>query len=116
MSRETWQVLAVAVGIVAILTLYGAIRLVRRLFAVRRRLGALGAGGKVAFYGSLIYTIFPIDILPDPIYLDDMAVLGAGLFYLTKLLRERRRFPGDNRLTAAGRPWLGGGRMTEGRR
>jgi hypothetical protein len=96
MSRDTWIVVALVVGVVAVLTLYGAIRLGRKLFATRRVLGDLGTGGKVAFYGSLLYTFFPIDILPDPIYLDDMVVLGGALVYLTKLARKRGllRVPG----------------------
>ncbi len=89
MSREAWIGVAVAVGVIALLTLYGAIRLARKVFATRRQLGPLSTGGKIAFYGSLLYTIFPIDVLPDPVYLDDMAVLGAALFYLTRLLRAR---------------------------
>jgi hypothetical protein len=100
-ASRNWQLIAVAVGLVALVTLYGAIRLAGKVFAVRRQLGTLGAGGKLAFYGSLIYAIFPIDLLPDPIYLDDMAVLGTGLLYLTKLLRERQRLPGVARARAA---------------
>jgi uncharacterized membrane protein YkvA (DUF1232 family) len=88
-SRETWIAIFVVVGIVGLITLYGAIRLLIKLVRTRRHLGELGTAGKLAFYGSLIYTIFPIDLLPDPIYLDDMAVLGTALFYLTKLLRRR---------------------------
>jgi uncharacterized membrane protein YkvA (DUF1232 family) len=53
-------------------------------------LTGLGAGGKIAFYGALIYTIFPVDVLPDPIYLDDMGVLAAALIYLTRLVHKRR--------------------------
>ena len=89
MSKEAWIGVAVVVGIIALLTLYGAVRLGKRLFAMRRQLGDLGPGGKVAFYGSLLYTFFPIDILPDPIYLDDMAVLGGALALLTSQLRKR---------------------------
>ena len=47
-----------------------------------------------AFYGALAYTIFPIDILPDPIYLDDMAVLGGALAFLTHLARKRGALKG----------------------
>lgn len=89
MSREAWITIAVVGGVIALLTLYGALRLAGKLVRTKRRLGELGGGGKVAFYAALIYTIFPIDILPDPIYLDDMAVLGGALFYLTRLLRAR---------------------------
>ena len=99
MSREAWIAVAVVVGVIALLTLYGAVKLVRKLLVTKRRLGPLGTGGKVAFYGSLLYTIFPIDLLPDPIYLDDMVVLGGALMYLTKLLRARS---GSLGLPAAG--------------
>ncbi|NUT32853.1 MAG: DUF1232 domain-containing protein, partial [Hamadaea sp.] len=64
-------------------------RLGVRLVATKRALGDLGAGGKIAFWGALAYTILPIDLLPDPIYLDDMGVLGLALLYLTNLLRKR---------------------------
>ena len=89
MSREAWIAVAVVVAVVALLTLYGAFRIGKKLFITKRMLGELGAGGKFAFYGALIYALFPIDILPDPIYLDDMAVLGGALFYLNRLLRSR---------------------------
>jgi hypothetical protein len=102
MSRDTWIIVAIVVGVVAVLTIYGVIRLGKKLFATRRMLGDLGKGGKIAFYGSLLYTFFPVDILPDPIYLDDMAVLGGALFYLTRLARKRGllRLPGRGAATA----------------
>lgn len=90
MSKEAWIVVAIVVAIIGALTLYGAIKLIRRLVVTKRMLGELGAGGKIAFYGALIYTILPIDLLPDPIYLDDMGVLALALAYLTALLRRRR--------------------------
>ena len=89
MSREAWIAVGVVVAVIGLLTLFGAIRIARKLFRTKRMLGELGGGGKIAFYGALIYTIFPIDILPDPIYLDDMAVLGGALFYLNKLVQKR---------------------------
>lgn len=92
MSREAWIAVGVVVAVIGLLTLFGAVRIARKLFRTKRMLGDLGTGGKIAFYGALIYTIFPIDILPDPIYLDDMAVLGGALFYLNKLVRDRGGF------------------------
>ncbi|MEV4823773.1 YkvA family protein [Micromonospora sp. NPDC049274] len=98
MSRQAW-VLVVIAGILAIATLVGAVVLAVRLVRTRRLLTGLGASGKVAFYGALIYTIFPVDILPDPIYLDDMGVLAGALIYLTRLVHKRRaagrRLPGQ---------------------
>ncbi|RLP89658.1 MULTISPECIES: YkvA family protein [unclassified Micromonospora] len=98
MSRQAW-VLVVIAGILAIATLVGAVVLAVRVVRTRRLLTGLGAGGKVAFYGALIYTIFPVDLLPDPIYLDDMGVLAGALIYLTRLVHQRRaagrRLPGQ---------------------
>ncbi|MEU1842350.1 YkvA family protein [Micromonospora sediminicola] len=89
MSREAWVLVALA-AVVAAATLVGAVLLAVRVVRTRRMLGALGAGGKVAFYGALIYTILPVDLLPDPIYLDDMGVLAGALFYLGRLAAKHR--------------------------
>ncbi|WP_320068124.1 YkvA family protein [Micromonospora sp. RTGN7] len=89
MSQEQW-ILAVLVGLVVLATLVGAVLLAIRVFRTRQMLGTLGVGGKVAFWGAMVYTIFPIDVLPDPIYLDDIGVLAAALLYLGKLVREHR--------------------------
>ncbi len=88
-SPSAWVAIGVVAALVAILTFVGAIRLIVKVVRMRRHLGELPASGKVAFWGSLLYTIFPVDVLPDPIYLDDMAVLGTALFYLTRLWRAR---------------------------
>ncbi|MBO4208162.1 hypothetical protein GSF22_19435 [Micromonospora echinofusca] len=74
----------------AVTTLVGAVVLAVRVLRTRRLLGELGMGGRVAFYGALIYTVFPVDLLPDPIYLDDMGVLAGALIYLTRLAGQRR--------------------------
>ncbi|NHO80268.1 YkvA family protein [Micromonospora sp. CMU55-4] len=98
MSREAW-VLVVLAAVVAAAMLAGAIVLAVRLVRTRRMLGALGAGGKVAFYGALIYTILPVDLLPDPIYLDDMGVLAGALFYLGRLAVKHRAAQVEQRAT-----------------
>lgn len=87
---ETWAWVAMAIVVIGVITLVVAIWFARRLFVTRRALGELGIDGKVAFYGALAYMIFPVDLLPDPIFLDDIGVLAAALFYLNKLLRERQ--------------------------
>ncbi|MFC0507727.1 DUF1232 domain-containing protein [Micromonospora costi] len=98
MSREAW-ILVVIAGVVLLATLVGAVLLAVKLVRTHRMLTALGASGKVALYGALIYTIFPVDLLPDPIYLDDMGVLTAALIYLTRLVHRHRaaarRLPGQ---------------------
>jgi hypothetical protein len=90
MSDGDWTLIWVLLGVLAVATLIGAIVLVVKVWKTKKMLGALGAGGNVAFYGALIYTIFPVDLLPDPVYLDDMGVLTAALIYLTKLYHKRR--------------------------
>ena len=91
MSREAWIAIAAVVVIVGAVTLYGAVKLAKRLFVTKRLLSELGGtSGKIAFWGALIYTVLPIDLLPDPIYLDDMGVLAMALFYMTNLVRRRR--------------------------
>jgi uncharacterized membrane protein YkvA (DUF1232 family) len=90
-----WIVVGVIVAVIGAVTLFFALRLMFRLVAVKRTLQQVGGtGGKVAFWGALAYLIFPIDILPDPIYLDDMAVVGAALVFLTKLLRKQETLRG----------------------
>ena len=91
MSRDMWIGIGVVVVIVGAITLFFALRLMFKLVATKRALNQLGAGGKFAFWGALVYLIFPIDILPDPIYLDDMAVVGGVLFFLTRLLRKQEK-------------------------
>jgi hypothetical protein len=81
-----WAVGILVLGVGAFI---GAIVLLVKVFRMRKHLGELPPSGKVAFWGSLLYTIMPIDILPDPIYLDDMAVVGTALLYLTHLWRKR---------------------------
>jgi 4-amino-4-deoxy-L-arabinose transferase-like glycosyltransferase len=93
MSREAWIAVIVVGGMLAVATLIGAVVLAVRVWRTRAMLGDLGFGGKVAFYGALVYTIFPIDVLPDPIYLDDMGVLAGALLYLTHLVRKRHAPP-----------------------
>ena len=39
--------------------------------------------------GVLIYTFWPVDLLPDPILVDDLFVLASAVTYLTKLVNER---------------------------
>lgn len=90
LSDGDWTLIWVLLGIVAVATLIGALVLVVKVWKTRKMLDAVGAGGKVAFWGSLIYTVFPVDLLPDPIYLDDIGVLSAALIYMTRLYHKNR--------------------------
>lgn len=44
--------------------------------------------GRVAFWSGVIYTVFPVDLIPDPVYLDDIGVLVAAIMYVQKLAKE----------------------------
>ncbi|MFB9239224.1 YkvA family protein [Plantactinospora siamensis] len=111
MSREAWLALLALGGLIALASAVGAVILAIRVWRTRRMLTELGAAGKFAFYGALIYTVFPIDVLPDPIYLDDLGVLTAALIYLSKLVRQHRAAQGG---LPGGLP--GGGRWPDPRR
>lgn len=108
MSREAWIVFGVVGGILAVATLVGAVILGVKVWRTRALLGELGAGGKVAFYGALVYTFLPVDILPDPIYLDDMGILAGALIYLTRQVQKNRAngvlTPNNARITSTHGP------------
>ncbi|WP_420031681.1 YkvA family protein [Streptomyces sp. cg28] len=78
MDGNTWLVLA---AVVALAMLVAAAVLLVRVFKARRLL--LDAGiplrDKALFWTAVIYTISPVDLLPDPIYLDDIGVLLLAL-------------------------------------
>ncbi|MET7398629.1 YkvA family protein [Dactylosporangium sp. NPDC005572] len=91
MSEELFYTLIAVGALLLIGVLVVAIVLAIRVWKTGKYLQAMGAGGKVAFWGAIIYTIFPVDLLPDPIYLDDVGVLGAALLYLTRLAVKTRQ-------------------------
>lgn len=93
MSTELTVVLVVAglaVAAMLVTTVVLAVKVVRTR-AVLRDAG-VPLGSKAAFWGALIYVISPVDLLPDPVYLDDIGVL---LLALRALHRARGHVPGD---------------------
>jgi uncharacterized membrane protein YkvA (DUF1232 family) len=78
-------------GLLLVALLVLAIVLAVRVWKTGKYLQAMGLGGKWVFWGALIYTIFPVDLLPDPIYLDDVGVLGGALIYLSRLAVKARQ-------------------------
>ncbi|GGS77755.1 DUF1232 domain-containing protein [Streptomyces cinerochromogenes] len=61
--------LAVAVGLL--------VRLVRARRTLRR--AGLPTGPRWVFWGAVAYLLLPVDLLPDPVYLDDIGVLLLAL-------------------------------------
>ncbi|MEU9265151.1 YkvA family protein [Streptomyces sp. NPDC048251] len=76
-------VLAAALFAVAAAVL---VRLVRARRGLRR--AGLPTGPRWVFWGAVLYFVLPTDVLPDPVYLDDIGVLLLAL-------RSLRRTPGD---------------------
>lgn len=87
----TVTVLVIAVVVVAALLLAVAVALLVRLVRARaalRRAG-LSTGPRWVFWGAILYLVLPTDLLPDPVYLDDIGVLLLAL----RSLRAARPLP-----------------------
>ena len=83
-----------------ILLVVGAVVVLGLLFALWRKYRFIRSPetplpAKVAFWGSIAYTVFPIDALPDPILFDDVGVLLGALTYITVTARKIRSKVGD---------------------
>ena len=91
MSEELFYTLIGIGALVLIGLLVLAVVLAVRVWKTGKYLQAMGVGGRWVFWGAIIYTIFPVDLLPDPIYLDDVGVLGGALIYLTRLAAKARQ-------------------------
>ncbi|MFF0221510.1 DUF1232 domain-containing protein [Streptomyces sp. NPDC004629] len=79
-------VLAAAVLVVALVLL---VRLVRARQTLRR--AGLPTGPRWIFWGAVLYLVLPADLLPDPVYLDDIGVLLLAL----RSLRSGSTLPTD---------------------
>ncbi|MFC8830663.1 YkvA family protein [Streptomyces sp. NPDC057137] len=75
----TLVVAAVAVAVVAMLV--ATVVLFVKVFRTRRLLLQAGVPltNRAAYWGALIYVVSPVDLLPDPVYLDDIGVLLLAL-------------------------------------
>jgi uncharacterized membrane protein YkvA (DUF1232 family) len=87
---DTTTALFVGVAILAALALAVAVALLVRLVRARRglRRAGLPTGPRWVFWGALAYFVLPTDLLPDPVYLDDIGVLLLAL-------RTLRSAPGE---------------------
>ncbi|MFD5074077.1 YkvA family protein [Streptomyces sp. NPDC058371] len=80
MDSTTWTVILVA-AILAAALLGLAVVLLVRLVRTRRdlRRAGLPSGPRWVFWGAVVYLVLPTDLLPDPVYLDDIGVLLLAL-------------------------------------
>ncbi len=87
-DASTLVVIALIVAILVMIAAaaYFIIRLLRSFRLVRNELMPLG--GKVAFWAALAYLVLPIDALPDPLLIDDIAVVAAAVTYIGRLARR----------------------------
>lgn len=96
---DTTTSVLVVVAVLAALALGVALALFARLVRARRglRRAGLPTGPRWVFWGALLYFVLPTDLLPDPVYLDDIGVLVLAL-------RTLRGAPGEGAAGAPPRP------------
>lgn len=80
MDTNTW-ILVLAVAAVLAVALGAAVVLLVRLARTRRdlRRAGLPTGPRWVFWGAVAYVVLPTDLMPDPVYFDDIAVLLLAL-------------------------------------
>ncbi|MEV5427893.1 YkvA family protein [Streptomyces sp. NPDC052701] len=79
MDATTAMITVAAVLAAVLLAL--AVALLVRLVRTRRELRRAGlpTGPRWVFWGAVLYLVLPTDLLPDPVYLDDIGVLLLAL-------------------------------------
>ncbi len=89
--------LLVAIGLVSVVTLviviWFLVKLIKTARLVRDTLMPLQ--GKIAFWGAIAYSISPVDLLADPIYLDDIGIVVMAIAYIHNLAEKhgiKRRY------------------------
>ncbi|WOP38852.1 YkvA family protein [Streptomyces sp. Li-HN-5-13] len=92
--NSTDKVLLVA-AVLAAVVLAVAVGLFVRLVRARRELRRAGlpTGPRWVFWGAVLYFVLPFDLLPDPVYLDDIGVLLLALRALHSAVGERTPVP-----------------------
>ncbi|MEU6292946.1 YkvA family protein [Streptomyces sp. NPDC005047] len=78
---DTTTVVILVAALLAALVLAGAVAVLVRLVRTRRdlRRAGLPTGPRWVFWGAVLYLVLPADLVPDPVYLDDIGVLLLAL-------------------------------------
>ncbi|MFJ9722061.1 DUF1232 domain-containing protein [Streptomyces sp. NPDC101209] len=86
---DTTTTVIVIAAVLAALVLAAAVAVLVRLVRTRRDLSRAGLpnGPRWVFWGAVLYFVLPVDLLPDPVYLDDIGVLLLALHHLRAPLR-----------------------------
>ncbi|WP_369251608.1 DUF1232 domain-containing protein [Streptomyces sp. R41] len=89
MDSTAWTLILVVAALGAA-ALAVAIALLVRLVRARRdlRRAGLPSGPRWVFWGAVLYLVLPADLLPDPVYLDDIGVLLLALRSLRAVPKE----------------------------
>lgn len=91
---DTTTTVLLICAIVAAALLAGAVAVLVRLVRTRRKLRRAGlpTGPRWVFWGAVLYLVLPTDLLPDPVYLDDIGVLLLAL----RSMRAARVLPAED--------------------
>ncbi|MEU0224474.1 YkvA family protein [Streptomyces sp. NPDC006284] len=78
---DTTTVVVTAAVLLAVIVLAVAVGVLVRLVRTRRELRRAGlpTGPRWVFWGAVLYLVLPTDLVPDPVYLDDIGVLLLAL-------------------------------------
>src|SRR5690349_19872947 len=92
MGSTVLTIVLIVVAVVLISLLVAAIYLFIKLIRLAKliRSDLMPTSGKIAFWAGVVYAVFPLDLLPDPIYLDDIGVLAGTIAYVTHLVRKHQ--------------------------
>jgi uncharacterized membrane protein YkvA (DUF1232 family) len=90
---DTTTTVIVLAAVLAAVVLVFAVGVLVRLIRTRRELRRAGlpTGPRWVFWGAVLYFVLPADVLPDPVYLDDIGVLLLALRTVRGSLGERER-------------------------
>ncbi|GAA2279628.1 YkvA family protein [Streptomyces hawaiiensis] len=88
----TTKVIILAATLAAVVLVF-AVAVLVRLVRTRRdlRRAGLPTGPRWVFWGAVLYLVLPTDLVPDPVYLDDIGVLLLALRTVRGSLGERER-------------------------
>ena len=83
----------IIVAVLAVMLLAVAVGVFVRLVRTRRSMKRAGlpTGPKWVFWGAVLYFVLPTDLMPDPVYLDDIAVLLLALRTMRNSLGEQEK-------------------------
>jgi uncharacterized membrane protein YkvA (DUF1232 family) len=99
---DRWPTAGIVVAVVAVMAVaamvVGVAILLVKMVKIRSLLRSADVPGasKAAFWGSILYLVCPVDLLPDPIFLDDIGLLLLALRSL-KNTAQLAGFAADSR-------------------